>query len=310
MEKRRNIFLLKFPNSPRSLDLMLKTLADHIFSFDVEWIPDPHSGLILHGVDLGESGNENHRDSFEALWHSARKNGDPDDHQPYLKTILCRVVSLAGILREKTNGGQASLKLVSLPVDPGDSEKCDEKTILRSFMKSVGRRKPQLVGYNSSQADIPIIIQRAIVNGLPGMGFSERPNKPWEGVDYFDARNSDYSVDLADSMGQFRDRPSLHQAATLSGIPGKIEVSGDSVAEMWLQGKLDQIVAYNEFDAFTTHLLWSRVAHFSGLLSTEQFHEEQQLVRQLLKVEIDHGKVHLEKFVSEWDRLLDLTDQM
>ena len=111
-------------------------------------------------------------------------------------------------------------------------------------------------------------------------------------------------------MGQFRDRPSLHQAATLSGIPGKIEVSGDSVAEMWLQGKLDQIVAYNEFDAFTTHLLWSRVAHFSGLLSTEQFHEEQQLVRQLLKVEIDHGKVHLEKFVSEWDRLLDLTNQM
>ena len=38
-------------------------------------------------------------------------------------------------------------------------------------MNAVGRRKPQLVGYNSAQADLPIIVQRAIVNGLPGLGF-------------------------------------------------------------------------------------------------------------------------------------------
>ena len=81
-------------------------------------------------------------------------------------------------------------------------------------------------------------------------------------VDYFDARNSDYNLDLADAMGQFRDRPTLHQAATLSGIPGKLEVSGASVSQMWLDGKLAEIVEYNECDAFTTHLLWARVAHF------------------------------------------------
>ena len=39
-------------------------------------------------------------------------------------------------------------------------------------MKSVGNRKPQLVGYNSAQADVPILVQRAIINGLPGFGFS------------------------------------------------------------------------------------------------------------------------------------------
>ena len=61
------------------------------------------------------------------------------------------------------------------------------------------------------------------MNGLPGFGFSDRPDKPWLGVDYFDARNSDYNLDLAEAMGQYRDRPSLHQAATLSGIPGKID---------------------------------------------------------------------------------------
>ena len=288
---------------------MLKLLADSVFSFDVEWIPDPKSAEILHQADPVLEVGPDAQKSFEALWASARKEGDPQNFQPYLKTILCRIVSLAGILREKTPGGGAELKLVSLPTDPGDPTKSDEKALLVTFLKSVGRKKPQLVGYNSAQADVPIIVQRAIVHVLPGFGFSDRPDKPWLGVDYFDARNSEYNVDLADALGQYRDRPSLHQAATLSGIPGKIDVSGDSVAHMWAEGKLDEIVAYNEFDAFTTHLLWARVAHFSGLLSTEQYILEQDLVRKLLDDEIQAGRVHLEKFLVEWDRLLGLTGQ-
>ena len=216
---------------------------------------------------------------------------------------------MAGILREKVPGGDCSLKLVSLPVDPTDPAKCGEKALLANFLKSVGRKKPQLVGYNSAQADVPIIVQRSIVNGLPGFGFSDRPDKPWLGVDYFDRCNSEYNADLADAMGQYKDRPSLHQAATLSGIPGKIGVSGSSVAEMRLQGKLSEIVADKEFDAFTTHLLWARLAHFSGLLSSDQYAREQDLIRELLEEEISGGKVHLEKFVAEWDRLLTITGQ-
>jgi len=288
---------------------MLKLLANSVFSFDVEWIPDPKAGEILHGVEPADGPGNVARAACEALWAAARSKGDESDYQPYLKTILCRIVSLAGILREKVGAGEPSLKLVSLPSSPEDPAKADEKAILTAFMKSVGRRKPQLVGYNSAQADVPIIIQRAIVNGLPGFGFSDRPDKPWLGVDYFDSRNSDYNVDLADALGKFRDRPSLHQAATLSGIPGKIDVSGGSVANMWLEGRLPEIVEYNEFDAFTTHLLWARVAHFSGLLSDDAYLREQTLVRELLEEEIAAGKAHLERFVDEWERLQDLTGQ-
>ncbi|SVC96892.1 uncharacterized protein METZ01_LOCUS349746, partial [marine metagenome] len=181
---------------------MLKNIANSVFSFDVEWIPDPKAGEILHGAAPADGPGEDARAACETLWATARERAgskDPD-LQPYLKTILCRIVSLAGVLRESPPGGEPTLKLVSLPVDCSDPSKVEEKSILIAFMKSVGRRKPQLVGYNSAQADVPIIVQRAIVNGLPGFGFSDRPAKPWEGVDYFDARNSPYSVDLADSL--------------------------------------------------------------------------------------------------------------
>ena len=175
---------------------MLKKIAESVFSFDVEWIPDPKSAeILLQSPRSGESG-EAAAVSFEALWADARKAEDPQDFQPYLKTILCRIVSICGILRDCPRGGEPILKLISLPTDPLDQEKSEEKALLTSFLKSVGRRKPQLVGYNSSQADVPIIIQRSIVHGLPGFGFSDRPAKPWEGVDYFDARNSDYNLSL------------------------------------------------------------------------------------------------------------------
>ena len=288
---------------------MLKKIAESVFSFDIEWIPDPKSAEILLKSPRSSGPDEEAGASFEALWADARKADDPEDFQPYLKTILCRIVSISGILRDCPRGGEPVLKLVSLPTDPLDNQKSGEKVLLTSFLKSVGRRKPQLVGYNSSQADVPIIIQRSIVHGLPGFGFSDRPAKPWEGVDYFDARNSDYNIDLAEGLGQFRDRPSLHQAASLSGIPGKIDVSGDSVAQMWLDNQLPEILAYNEFDAFTTHLLWARIAHFSGLLESRDYEREQELVRNLLETEIANGKEHLVRFVEEWDRLLSITGQ-
>ena len=38
---------------------MLKLLADAVFSFDVEWIPDPKSGEILHQTEpVNEPGAE------------------------------------------------------------------------------------------------------------------------------------------------------------------------------------------------------------------------------------------------------------
>ena len=63
-----------------------------------EWIPDPKSAEILH--DMEPSAGPGQQPEILALWAAARKEGDPPDYQPYLKTILCRIVSL--YLREST----------------------------------------------------------------------------------------------------------------------------------------------------------------------------------------------------------------
>lgn len=276
---------------------MFKTIAPCLFSFDLEWIPDPLSAEILHGV-TGD-GPQAVEAAMQRLWQEG--GATEEAPQPYLKTVLCRIVSVSGILRERNKEG-VRLKLVSLPSDVKSEEKIKERSILMALLKSIGARKPQLVGYNSANADVPIIVQRAIVHGLFGEGMGKRPDKPWEGVDYF-SQSSDYHVDMAPIVGRWGQTPKLHEIATLSGIPGKVDTDGGSVPNLWMQGRLKDIVDYNEFDAITTHLLWARMAHFGGLLSAQAYEHEQALVRALLDQEIADGKKHFERYIAEWERL-------
>lgn len=72
---------------------------------------------------------------------------------------------------------------------------------------------------------------------------------------------------------------------------------------MWINGKIEGIVHYNEFDAFTTYLLWVRVAHFSSLLDINAYDAELKRVEELLESEIDKGKSHLQQYLDAWKNI-------
>jgi 3'-5' exonuclease len=276
---------------------MFKTVQNKIWFFDCEWIPDAVTGRVVY--DLKEEMDE--ESVMKEMWE--RGGATEDDPTPYLKTILCRVVSIAAITRT-INQGTTALRLLSLPREPHGRDSSSEAEILDLFLNAIGRHKPQLVGYNSHASDLKILIQRATVNCVQAEAFSQRPEKPWEGIDYF-ARGSEYNIDLTDIIGSWgKSSPSLHQMATACGFPGKISVDGNQVAGLWLEGALDKIVAYNEFDAITTYLLWLRLAFFGGFLSPEAFNQEQEMLKEMMAGEIKSGnKGHLQIYLDEWQEL-------
>jgi predicted PolB exonuclease-like 3'-5' exonuclease len=179
-----------------------------------------------------------------------------------------------------------------------------EARILSRFLTRLGQRKPQLVGFNSQAADLKIFIQRSIIKGISAPAFCTRPDKPWEGTDYF-VRGNDWHIDLKEVVSSWgKAMPSLHELATLSGIPGKMDIDGRRVAEMWLAGDLRKIVQYNECDALTTYLVWLRTAYFGGFFTAEAYHEEQEHVRALITQQAQHPQYgHLTAYREEWDRL-------
>ena len=278
---------------------MFKTVEVDVWAFDAEWVPDPVAGRALYRLPAD-------MDDSEVVLEMWQRNGaTEEDPNPFLKVAMCRVVSIAMVMRHRRGDGRIELDLRSQPRDPGSAEACEEAGIISRFLRSIGQRGPQLVGFNSIGSDLPILIQRGIVNGISAPKFCKRPKKPWEGRDYF-ARGSDWNIDLMSAVrGWGKARPSLKELAVLSGIPGKLDnFDGGSVAEAWLDGNIARIVRYNEHDALTTYLVWLRMAYFAGHLTAEQYEQEQHQLRELLETRAQSKKnEHLVDYVREWDRL-------
>jgi predicted PolB exonuclease-like 3'-5' exonuclease len=230
-----------------------------------------------------------------------RGGATEEEPRPYLKTVLCRLVSISAVARTEEDG-VVRLQLHSLPtVSDREAPEAAEGEILRRFLEGVGRAKPQMVGYNSWSADFRILVQRSVALGVQAADFAKRPDKPWEGVDYFGG--GDWHIDLIELLaGRGRGRPSLHEMAAACGIPGKFSGAGDSVLDAWQQGALSGIIAYNEFDALTTYLLWLRVAYFGGFFDATQYEAEQHQVRELLQRE-GGKRAHLHEYLEEWNRV-------
>lgn len=276
---------------------MFKNVHSSVWAFDAEWVPDPDTGRRVYGLDASMAD----ADVVEEMF---RQGGATDDEpRPYLKTVLCRLVSVSAVARTEEDG-VVRLQLHSLPtVGDCNAPEAAESEILRRFLDGVGRARPQMVGYNSWSADFRILLQRAVALGVQAAGFAKRPDKPWEGVDYFGG--GDWHIDLIEVLaGRGRGRPSLHEMAAASGIPGKFTGAGDNVLDSWQQGQLDAIIAYNEFDALTTYLLWLRVAYFGGFFDATEYEFEQSRVQQLLRREgARPERKHLQQYLTEWDRV-------
>jgi hypothetical protein len=273
---------------------MIKTVHNDVWVFDVEWAPDPQAGRLLYHISDDVSDKD-------VVFEMFRQNGATEDNPtPFLKPVLCKICSIVALIR-RVNNDATSFRLLSLPRDVADSE----YTILETFLGGVGRSKPQLVGYNSVNADARILLQRAIVKGVAAASqFLTRPEKPWLGPDYF-AKENDYHVDLYNLIqGWGSAGPSLHQMTTLSGIPGKLDCDGQQVYSLALEGRIKDIVAYNECDVLSTYLLWLRCIYVSGHLTREQYKLEQQELKQLIIGEYQNGRGdHLMVFLEAWESL-------
>jgi predicted PolB exonuclease-like 3'-5' exonuclease len=278
---------------------MIKNVKHRVWAFDLEWVPDPLAGRLLYevGDDVTDPA-----EVMAVMWE--RGGATEEDPTPFLKTALCRVVSVAALERRQLPDGSVKLNLMSLPHDPTSNEEATEAHVVGTFLDALGKNRPQLVGYNSLSSDLKILIQRGLILGLSAPAFCERPEKPWEGIDYF-ARGSDWNVDLKEIVGGWGlSSPSLHEIAVQSGIPGKMGVDGNDVAPMWLEGNIERIVRYNECDAITTYLVWLRLAHMAGFFDDEAYAREQQEVASLLQIEIAKGgREHLEEYIEAWNLL-------
>jgi predicted PolB exonuclease-like 3'-5' exonuclease len=140
-----------------------------------------------------------------------------------------------------------------------------ERDLIAAFVDKIAQLKPQLVTFNGSSFDLPVLRYRALVHKVSAAGLSARP--------YFH-RYTDDATDLCDVLSSFAPgaKASLHELCRVMGLPGKPDgMHGGEVEQYHRDGRIDEIAAYCESDVVNTYRVWLRHELFQGNLSDTVF---------------------------------------
>lgn len=253
----------------------------HCFAFDIETVPDVEFGRRMW--DFEGLSDEDVGTAMAFMRQQATGSEFLPLHQQ-------RVVAISVALRSGRD-----FRIWSL----GDRD-ADEAELVRRFFDGVERYSPELVSWNGSGFDLPVLHYRALRHGIQAPRY-------WEtGDNDRDFRYNNYlsrfhwrHLDLMDVLAgfQMRGRASLDQTAVLLGFPGKLGMSGDQVWGRWLDGGIDDIRNYCETDVLNTYLVYLRFEFMRGNLDATALEREFQNVRDTLR-ELDQP--HLNEFAAAW----------
>ena len=140
-----------------------------------------------------------------------------------------------------------------------------EKALISGFVDRVAALTPQLVTFNGSSFDLPVLRYRAMVHGVAAPGLSLRP--------YFNHYTED-AVDLCDLLSSFsyQGKTTLHELCRVMGLPGKPDgMSGGEVEKYYRDGRICDIAEYCEGDVVNTYRVWLRYELFRGRLTDAEF---------------------------------------
>ena len=139
-------------------------------------------------------------------------------------------------------------------------------------------RRPTLVSFNGRTFDLPLLELAAFRYGISVPGWFNVGAKSFE--QYRNRYNLDAHIDLQEiltNFGSTRFTGGLNLAANLLGKPGKMDIQGHMVQDLFQQGQVAHINDYCRCDLLDTYFVFLRTRVLFGKLSLD---EEQGLIAQ------------------------------
>ena len=239
-------------------------MSASVIVWDIETIPDIKGFAAANGHD-GKS--------------DADIRAEMGDTFP--KHIYHSIICIGALVAHNDNGHWITGALGA----PHIGER-SEKELISSFVDRIAELSPQLVTFNGSSFDLPVLRYRAMVNRVAAPGLSMRP--------YFNRYTED-PIDLCDVLSSFsfKGKATLHELCRVMGLPGKPDgMSGADVEKYYLDGRIRDIAAYCESDVVNTYRVWLRYELFRGRLSDVQFQESEASFVDFIKAR-GNAKPHL-----------------
>ena len=257
-----------------------------VLVFDIETIPDVPGLRRLNDLPAELSDDEVAELAFQQ--RRARTGND------FLPLHLQRVVTISCVLRTIEGFKVWSLSEPDL----------DEGAIIQRFFDGIEKFTPQIVSWNGSGFDLPVLHYRALLHGVSAPRY-------WDMGDgnYADSREFKWNnylsryhtrhLDLMDLLALYNGRANapLDELAKLLGFPGKLGMDGGKVWEAWQAGGIADIRDYCETDVVNTYLVFNRFRRLRGELSVAEEQAEIEFIKTHLG-RIDAA--HWREFLAAW----------
>ena len=242
-----------------------------VLVFDIESIPDVAGLRNLRQMDTSVDDAAVY--DAEIADRAARGKGD------FMPLYLQRVLVISCVFRNAEG-----LRVHSL-VDRETGGTSQEGRVIQSFFNLIERHEPQLVSWNGSGFDLPVLHYRGMRHGVVAskywdMGDDDREYRYNNYISRYHLRH----LDLMDLMALYQPKANapLDAMAKLCGFPGKLGMDGSQVFGAYKEGRIDEIRRYCETDVMNTYLLYCRFQQMRGGFSDVEYRREIAGVREML----------------------------
>lgn len=250
--------------------------------FDLETIPDVAGLRALY--EPAESLSD--AEFMEQVFAERREKTGSDFLPHHLQKI-----AVVGCVFRDNNG----FRVKTL----GD-ESSDEASMIRQFFKIIDFYTPQIISWNGSGFDWPVLHYRSLIHGIssPCYWDTGEVNRDFKFNNYL-SRYHTRHTDLMDVFAAYSGRANapLDQLAKLCGFPGKLGMDGSQVWPAWQEGRADEVRAYCETDVVNTWLMFCRFRLIKGEIDEVGYEQEIELVKNSL-ASID--KPHWKEYLESW----------
>jgi 3'-5' exonuclease len=251
-----------------------------VLVFDIETVPDVAGVRKLHAVapEVPDA-------QVAAMAFQLRRQAVGHD---FLPLHLHRVIAISCALADRD-----AFRVWSLAGE-GEGE------IIQRFFDGIEKYTPQLVSWNGSGFDLPVLHYRGLIHSV-------RAPRYWDtGDDDREFRYNNYisryhmrHCDVMDLLSLYQGRAvaPLDEIAQLLGFPGKLGMDGSQVWDAFQAGRIKEIRDYCETDVVNTYLVFLRFQAMRGSLTADQYAAQVEAVRTTLA---RSQEPHWQEFLSHW----------
>jgi predicted PolB exonuclease-like 3'-5' exonuclease len=162
--------------------------------------------------------------------------------------------------------GQVNDERILTDVESLQKDDYSEEGLIRAFWQRFERFPGSLVTFNGRNFDLPVLELQALKYECQAQRyFGGKARNRYAEEGHYDL------YDFLTNYGAHRLRGGFHVLAKLIGLPGKVEIDGSMVQQLWEEGRLADIHRYCRHDVIQTYFLFLRVELMRGRLTHMQY---------------------------------------